>query len=139
MNKKSMKNKTSSVSILLTICVFMMLTGCNSKVGKSENTEDSSGISEEVIENNSEKIETGWLFACTTTEGEPVAGVKIQACDDSVCRMVETDESGTAYFDAKDGTYDIHILKIPEGYEITGEDEFTISPENRSITLLFKQ
>ena len=48
--------------------------------------------------------------------GKPVAGVKVQACDDTVCMVSDTDASGTAGFSVSKKAVDIQILKVPEGF-----------------------
>lgn len=48
--------------------------------------------------------------------GKPVAGVKVQACDDSLCMMVDTDSNGLAGFSAETKDLEVHILKVPAGY-----------------------
>ncbi|MBP3912853.1 MAG: TlpA family protein disulfide reductase, partial [Lachnospiraceae bacterium] len=48
----------------------------------------------------------------------PVEGVMVQMCDDSVCNMAKTDAEGIAAFDLPAGiSYEVHVLKVPEGYE----------------------
>ena len=53
----------------------------------------------------------------TAPDGKPVEGVKIQFCDDEICRLATTDAEGTVSFDAEEGSYTVHILKVPDGYE----------------------
>ena len=60
----------------------------------------------------------------TDTSGDPVKGVTIQFCDDSTCNLAKTDADGVAVFDMPEGTqYEVHVLKVPEGYE-KNSDEF---------------
>ena len=60
----------------------------------------------------------------TDTSGDPVKGVTIQFCDDSTCNLAKTDSDGVAVFDMPEGTqYEVHVLKVPEGYE-KNSDEF---------------
>ena len=47
---------------------------------------------------------------------QPVAGVTVQFCTDETCELGRTDESGLAVFDYPPGVYEVHILKVPEGY-----------------------
>ena len=48
--------------------------------------------------------------------GKPVAGVKVQACDDTVCMVSDTDAAGTAGFSISKNVVEIHLLKVPEGF-----------------------
>lgn len=60
--------------------------------------------------------ESVYTVICVDEAGSPVPGVKVQLCDDDMCRMAKTDEDGVARFDAASGDYVIHVLKVPEGY-----------------------
>ena len=53
-----------------------------------------------------------------TDENGPVAGVTIQFCSSTSCKMGKTDAEGRVGFSMPAGEiYDIHVLRIPEGYE----------------------
>ena len=60
----------------------------------------------------------------TDTEGNPVKGAMVQMCDDSTCRVGNTDEDGLAIFKVKEEEYTVHVPKVPKGYKkVTGEYE----------------
>ena len=46
----------------------------------------------------------------------------VQFCSDSTCTMGKTDKNGAAEFEAQEGTYTVHILKAPKGFEKTDEE-----------------
>ena len=48
--------------------------------------------------------------------GKPVEKAKIQFCSDSECMLGTTDATGLATFEVPEGTYTVHVLKVPEGY-----------------------
>ena len=50
-------------------------------------------------------------------------GVAVQFCDDNTCMMAKTDADGVASYEVPEGSYTVHILKVPEGYVKTN-DEF---------------
>ncbi len=53
-----------------------------------------------------------------TDENGPVAGVTIQFCSSTSCKMGKTDAEGLVSFSMPAGEiYDIHVLRLPEGYE----------------------
>ena len=53
-----------------------------------------------------------------TDENGPVEGVMIQFCSSTSCTMEKTDAEGLVSFSMPAGEiYDIHVLKVPEGYE----------------------
>ena len=66
---------------------------------------------------------------------EPIPGVRVQFCSDSLCRMGKTDESGVALFDSEPGTYTVHMMKAPDGY-VKSEEEITLDKDNRKATYL---
>ena len=55
-------------------------------------------------------------------DGDLVEGAVVQFCSDSTCTMGKTDENGVAEFNAEEGIYTVHILKVPEGYQKTSEE-----------------
>ena len=67
---------------------------------------------------------------------EPIPDVMVQFCNDTECMMGVTGEDGTADFEADAGTYAVHVLKVPDGYEQdTEEYEAPEDPGNVMITL----
>lgn len=53
-----------------------------------------------------------------TDENGPVGGVTIQFCSETCCMMGKTDASGLVSFSMPAGEiYEVHVLRIPEGYE----------------------
>jgi len=73
------------------------------------------------------------------SEGEGVAGVSVQLCDDSVCMTAETDENGVAVFDTKPGEYTAHIMSVPEGYTNDPGREYTGGPGATSIQIILSK
>ena len=50
-------------------------------------------------------------------DGQPVEGAMIQLCDDTACVFRPTDAEGIAAFAAgEQKVYDVHVLKVPEGF-----------------------
>ena len=49
--------------------------------------------------------------------GDPVPGVMCQVCDEATCQVFVSDASGVCQFTLPVGIYEIHTLKVPEGYE----------------------
>ena len=51
------------------------------------------------------------------TEGHPVEGAIIQLCDETTCAFQPTNADGIATFSTEEQkVYDMHVLKVPEGY-----------------------
>ena len=67
--------------------------------------------------------------------GAPVAGVKVQACDDSLCKTADTDETGAADFTMGKNETDIHLLKVPESFAMEEKTFRTDSSGNLTVTL----
>ncbi|MCR4818774.1 MAG: hypothetical protein K5841_07455 [Fretibacterium sp.] len=52
----------------------------------------------------------------------PVKDIAVQFCDDTVCNIGKTNVQGLAAFDMPEGKcYEIHVLKVPAGYEMNTE------------------
>lgn len=49
--------------------------------------------------------------------GQPVPGVMVQVCDAATCRVFTTDENGAVAFTDAAFAWEIHALRLPEGYE----------------------
>ena len=81
----------------------------------------------------------GWTINCVTSEGSPVAGVRLQICSDTACSMIETDENGTVVFDGKEKSYELQLYKCPQGYEPVGPVPDNITADNKNIVITFKK
>ena len=91
------------------------------------------------LQKPAETAPRGWTINCVTSEGSPVAGVKLQICSDTACSMIETDENGTVIFDGKEKSYELQLYKCPQGYEPVGSVPDNITADNRNIVITFKK
>ncbi len=81
--------------------------------------------------------ESAYRVAVTDEAGDPVPGVLIQFCSDTLCMAEETGQDGTVSWKAEAGTYTVHVLKAPEGYaEDPAEYAAPEKPGTVVITLL---
>lgn len=69
--------------------------------------------------------------------GKPVAGVKVQACDDTLCMAADTDSEGHAGFSTSSNTVEVHILKVPAGYA-ADKDAVYKTDSSGSVTVTLK-
>ena len=67
--------------------------------------------------------EKAYRVFVTDENGDPVEGAMIQFCDDTACMMEKTDAEGVAVYEVEEGSYTVHVLKAPEGFEAV-EEEF---------------
>ena len=81
-----------------------------------------------------EEPDVAYSVSVADTDGNPIPGVTLQFCDDVTCTMGETDENGAAVFNAKEGTYTVHVLKVPEGVVGT-EEEFSFPEAGTEISI----
>ena len=117
-----MKRISIFSTALLAVCAAFVMLGCGAK------------------EDGAPK--TGWQFKCVTESGEVVPGVAIQMCTSDKCHIVKCDDKGIGVFDegAKEAAeYEVHIQKIPSGYELSGEVPDKVTSDNRLITIVFKE
>ena len=66
-------------------------------------------------------------------DGNPVAGVMCQVCDDKTCSLFPSDENGECRFTLDPYAWEIHTLRVPEGYEGDTETVTYASPEGGEI------
>ena len=57
-------------------------------------------------------------------EGNPVAGVIANVCDDDSCQPMTSDENGVVEFQAAPFAYHIQVISVPEGYEFDTSAEY---------------
>ena len=68
--------------------------------------------------------------------GKPVSGVMVQFCSDTECMMGTTDENGIAAFEQDAGSYTVHVLKVPEGFENVSEEFAAPAQPGRLVIVL---
>jgi len=71
--------------------------------------------------------QVNYVVTCTDQNGNPVAGVMVQVCDEATCQVFFSDESGQCTFAAAPKAWEIHILMAPEGYS-AGENTIVHAP-----------
>lgn len=65
----------------------------------------------------------------TDQNGAPVAGVIANICDETTCSPMVSDENGVIAFENVPYPYDIHVIRVPDGYAFDLSQSFT-APEN---------
>ncbi|MBQ3079206.1 MAG: hypothetical protein IJC48_04295 [Clostridia bacterium] len=58
-----------------------------------------------------------YTITYTDQNGNPVQGVMCQVCDESTCQVFVSGSDGVCTITLPAGVYEIHTLKVPEGYE----------------------
>ena len=71
-------------------------------------------------------------------DASPISGAVVQFCSSTQCMVRRTDATGAASFEADPGSYTAHVLKVPEGYEVTGE-EIALSADNRTAVFAIRK
>ena len=71
-------------------------------------------------------------------DASPISGAVVQFCSSTQCMVGRTDATGAASFEADPGSYTAHVLKVPEGYEVTGE-EIALSADNRTAVFAIRK
>lgn len=57
--------------------------------------------------------------------GAPVPGAMVQICDEEMCQVLVTAADGAAQVELEPKAYEVHLLKLPEGYS---GDTTTVTP-----------
>ena len=98
-----MKKMFKVSALLIAVIMVAMLAACGSGAGSSEIPKNPGNVYRVIVQDESNM---------------GVKGARIQFCSDITCNMVETDENGIAAFeDFDEGSYTIHVLTVPEGFE----------------------
>lgn len=93
-------------------------------------------IAEELAD---ETAEVNYVVRCVDQNGDAVSGVMIQVCDDAVCTMFTTDESGNAEFALAPSLWEMHVLVAPSGYTADTETVYTLSPFGEEIEIVLEK
>lgn len=68
------------------------------------------------------------------TDGAPVAGVVANICDETTCTPMFSDENGCITFEKLPYPYEVHIIKVPDGYEFDMSQGYTLPEGGCDIT-----
>lgn len=60
--------------------------------------------------------EADYTFRCVDQNGNPVAGVMLQVCNEDICQVLVSDAEGLCEFSGAPYAWEVHILKAPDGY-----------------------
>lgn len=141
------KRMTGKITALLLAAAFL-LAACGAKKDApagAANQNTSAGTANPVVAAGTANPgvpagtaeEDAYHVAVTDEAGDPVPGVLIQFCSDTLCMAEETGQDGIASWKTEAGTYTVHVLKVPEGYaEDPTEYAAPAKPGTVAITLL---
>ena len=80
---------------------------------------------------------------CTYTvscRGEDGSGVvMINFCTDSACMPVTSGEDGAAVFTGAPEAYHVQVIRIPEGWELEGDEEWTTEARSQDFVISFRE
>ncbi len=111
------------VAIVVMICLIAPLLMGFGGGGKSvgEQSGEKAQADEQVTGELPSQTDGYIIFVRDANTEEPLAGVKVQFCSDTMCMMGVTDNTGAAVFNMDPGNYEAHILKQPKGYQKSSE------------------
>lgn len=67
--------------------------------------------------------------------GAPVPGAMVQICDEAMCQVMVTGADGAAQLELEAKEYEVHLLKLPEGF--AGDTETVTAVEAQGCDLTF--
>ena len=76
--------------------------------------------------------EAEYTVRYTDQNGNGVPGVVLQVCDDSICQLFTSDDKGECSFTMAPYAYELHTLKLPDGYSNEGES-ILFAPEDGGV------
>lgn len=70
------------------------------------------------------------------TDGNPIADALVQLCLNETCNPAKTDANGVASFNVDDADYKVSFLRLPDGYNYSGEEtEFYFADGSYEMTI----
>lgn len=79
-----------------------------------------------------------YLFQAVDEAGQPVEGVMFQLCDDKSCQAAITGEDGMAQLSPAPYPYEIHVLRVPDGY-VKPEEAFLWEENGGTLALTLQR
>lgn len=118
-----MTNRKTIAFTLLILCMSLILfSGCSSKA-----PEETAAAA------------VTFTVRYTDENGDPVSGVMCQVCDDSTCQMFVSDEMGICAISLTGTGYELHTLKIPEGYTGDTQTAVPIPAQGGALTITLEK
>ena len=73
-------------------------------------------------------------------EDQPIGEVTVQFCDETSCRIGETDEDGCASFEvSEEKAYEVHVLPDSDEYDVDEDEVFTTDETASDLTIVLKK
>ena len=106
--------------LLTALLAALVLLSCVAAMAEGDNAQSLyEGTAETVNTGAVENGEGLYRVYVYDQEGAPVEGAFIQFCDDATCAFQPTDADGLAEFNVEETkVYEIHVLKVPDGYQM---------------------
>ena len=134
-------NTKGLIALLLASCLTFGLCACG---GDADNTEapttDPAVVTTQPTETTA-AAEPSHTVKVVDEGGNPIAGVFVQIClPDGSCTPMQTLEDGIAYYyNMADADYEVKVLKMPEGYGYTTEEEVFFFPDGSNEAVITLQ
>lgn len=97
---------------------------------------------EEDLENqldSGEITDAAYIIRLTDTNGDPVPGVMVQVCSETLCNVYVSDEDGMCAFVLEPDNWEMHLLMIPEGYWGDTESVTALDPLGEEIEIVLQK
>lgn len=79
-----------------------------------------------------------YTIRCVDENGQRIAGVTLQICNDSTCSVYVTDANGECVLTLPSDHYEIHVLKAPEGFAFDSAEIIEAPVEGGELTITLK-
>ena len=125
--------------ILAILLLTLALTACGNDPQPTDPTIQTNAPTEPQTPTNAPTQPDGKVTYTVTVldqNGNPVAGVKLQFCDDESCRLpVTTKEDGKTSQRYNEGNYHITLTAIPDGYTAEQTEFYFDGATELTVTL----
>lgn len=86
-----------------------------------------------------EITDQAYLIRITDTDGNPVPGVMVQVCSETLCNVYVSDENGQCAFVLEPDNWEMHLLVLPEGYSGDTESVMELDPLGEEIDIILEK
>ncbi len=134
-------NTKRYIAFLLALCLSLCLCACGGNSDNTETTASAATTLPVVTTEATEAAEPSHTVKVVDEGGNPIAGVFVQIClPDGSCTPMQTGEDGIAYYyNMAEADYEVKVLKMPEGYGYTTEEEVFFFPDGSNEAIITLQ
>lgn len=134
-------NAKHFLALLLALCLSFCLCACGGNSDNTGETTTAPAVETTQPTETTAAAEPSHTVKVVDEGGNPIAGVFVQIClPDGSCTPMQTMDDGIAYYyNMAEADYEVKVLKMPEGYGYTTEEEVFFFPDGSNEAVITLQ